>query len=589
MNRSLQHAVTLLLVVSCRAIAAEAPEPPRDPRNIQYGSVIPDEGYCDQPYIVVTREGHWVCTLTTGKGIEGQGGQHVVSTISRDQGRTWSPLVDIEPADGPEASWVMPLITPSGRIYAFYDYNGDRVSTLNDKPIRADMLGWYCYRWSDDGGATWSKERMRLPIRVTAADRTNDWKGDVQIMWGIGKPITFNSTAMFGFSKLGRYMLDLGEGWFMRSDNILTEPDPHKLKWEMLPDGEHGLRHPDFGSVQEEHNIVWLGGEDLYCIYRTTQGHPCHAYSRDGGRTWTTPEYATYTPGGRRIKHPRACPRLWRTSSGNYLLWYHNHGGRSFEDRNPAWITGGVLKDGRIHWSQPEVLLYDSDPRVRMSYPDLIEQDGRCWISETQKSVARIHEVDPSLFQALWNQGTAKTVATEGLALQMNDVKQPTTANMPRLPLLQPLSGFSIDLWLTLEDLAPGQILLDSRNAAGKGVVLATTDRQSIEITLCDSSTRVSWDCDPGLIREGVRHHVGIVVDAGPRIITFVVDGQLCDGGEVRQYGWGRFPDFLRDVNGSPDLRVAPRMRGTIHTLRIYDRWLRNSQLVANSRAGSTD
>jgi hypothetical protein len=35
----------------------------------------------------------------------------------------------------------------------------------------------------------------------------------------------------------------------------------------------------------------------------------------------------------------------------------------------------------------------------RMSYPDLIEQDGKYWISETQKTIARIHEVDPSLLR----------------------------------------------------------------------------------------------------------------------------------------------------------------------------------------------
>ncbi len=41
-----------------------------------------------------------------------------------------------------------------------------------------------------------------------------------------------------------------------------------------------------------------------------------------------------------------------------------------------------------------------------MSYPDLIEQDGRYWITETQKTVARVHSVDPELLEGLWKQGT---------------------------------------------------------------------------------------------------------------------------------------------------------------------------------------
>lgn len=80
---------------------------PADWRNIAAGTVIPDESYADQPYVVITNDGNWLCVLTTGKGIEGQGGQHIVSTISRDKGKTWSDLTDIEPADGPEASWVI--------------------------------------------------------------------------------------------------------------------------------------------------------------------------------------------------------------------------------------------------------------------------------------------------------------------------------------------------------------------------------------------------------------------------------------------------------------------------------------------------
>ncbi|HRR87432.1 MAG TPA: sialidase family protein, partial [Phycisphaerae bacterium] len=332
-----------------------------DPRNIRNGSVIPDEGYCDQPYMVITKDGNWLCTFTTGKGIEGQLGQHVVASISTDKGKTWSdPPIDIEPADGPEASWVMPLVTPSGRVYAFYAYNGDRIDTLGDKRgIRADMLGWYVYKYSDDNGRTWSDKRYRLPVRVTACDRTNDWQGKVQIMWGIGKPVVVGPSVFFGFTKLGRYMLDEGEGWFFRSDNILTEPDVEKIEWQMLPEGEHGIRAPEFGSVQEEHNLVGLSDGSLYCIYRTTTGYPCHVYSRDGGKTWTRPEHAVYTPGGRRIKNPRACPRLWQAKNGKYLLWYHNHSGKDFNDRNPAWVTGGVEKDGRIYWSQPEILLWD--------------------------------------------------------------------------------------------------------------------------------------------------------------------------------------------------------------------------------------
>jgi hypothetical protein len=82
--------------------------PPRsDSRNIVNGTEIPRENYSDQPYVVITKDGNWLCVLTTGPGTEGIPGQHIISTISSDKGKTWSKPIDIEPSKGPEASWVI--------------------------------------------------------------------------------------------------------------------------------------------------------------------------------------------------------------------------------------------------------------------------------------------------------------------------------------------------------------------------------------------------------------------------------------------------------------------------------------------------
>jgi hypothetical protein len=153
--------VTVLSLIAAPMRGAEPIATDKDRRNIVHGLPIPDEGYCDQPYVVVTPDGNWLCVLTTGKGEEGQRGQHVVSTISKDRGKSWSKLVDIEPAVGPEASWAVPLLAPGGRVYVFYDYNGDKIDNLKSKKIRADMLGWFVYRYSDDVGQTWSKDGVR--------------------------------------------------------------------------------------------------------------------------------------------------------------------------------------------------------------------------------------------------------------------------------------------------------------------------------------------------------------------------------------------------------------------------------------------
>ncbi|HAA77153.1 TPA: hypothetical protein DCE37_18730 [Candidatus Latescibacteria bacterium] len=158
-----------------------------DPKNIEIGSEIPSEGYCDQPYVVKLNDGGWLCLMTTGTGKEGDSGQHIVATRTYDRGQTWSTLVDIEPADGPEASWVMPLITPLGRVYAFYTYNAANMREViadtdvysEGKTSRVDTLGEYSFKYSDDDGLTWS-ERHTIPVREMEIDWRNPYGGDVR-------------------------------------------------------------------------------------------------------------------------------------------------------------------------------------------------------------------------------------------------------------------------------------------------------------------------------------------------------------------------------------------------------------------------
>ena len=561
-----------------------------DPRNLSNGLHIPCKNYCDQPYVVVTSNGAWVCTLTTGKGLEGQPGQHVVSTVSADQGKTWSEPVDIEPETGPEASWVTPLITPYGRIYAFYTYNGDNIVTLpnSDKRVRADTHGWYAFRYSDDGGATWSAQRYRIPVRVTDVDRGNPWRGEVCHFWGIDKPKVKEGKVYFAFTKLGKFFMLDGEGWVVESDNLLTERDPDKLAFKLLPEGEKGIRSPALGSVQEEHNLVPLAKSDLLCVFRLEGGTPGQSYSRDNGVTWAQPEPMTYGPGKRMFKTPRACPKIFKTSEGKYLFWYHNHGGKQWAGRNPAFLSGGILKDdGFIYWSEPEIVLFDPTPSIRMSYPDLIEQDGKFWITETQKTVARTHPLDRALLDGLWNQATATNVCQKSLILEKaNAGDAPSRPAVPKEFGDLAQGGFTVELWTKLDAPAPGQTLFSTLEKNGQGVRVMTAEiagQPTLEIELCDGGRVASWHTDPGVVQAGKLQHVVFVCDFSAAVISVIADGVFCDGGAARQYGWGRTPLEMGDIRGSYQALLAP----TVKTLRLYSRPLRTSEAVANFRAGA--
>ena len=406
-----QNALLALLLFAALRGAAEVPPPV----EVETGWVIPSEGYCDQPYVVRLPDGTWLCTMTTGKGAEGATGQHVVSTRSGDRGQTWEPLVDIEPADGPEASWVMPFLTPGGRVYAFYTYNAANLREViadNDYARRrVDTLGEYAFKHSDDGGRTWSAERHFIPVREAAIDRANPYQGRVRFFWGVGKPGLHNGAMYLGFAKVGRFgegFIAESESWFLRSADLLTESDPSRITWETLPEGDHGLRSPE-GPIAEEVNLVSLSDGALFCTYRTVAGHPCHAYSRDGGKTWTPPAFMAYRPGGPLVEHPRAANFVRRLDegpfAGRYIYWFHNHAGRTYEGRNPAYLLGGVERDAPegkvIHWGEPVAVLYSKDAKLRISYPDFIWDDG-LYITETQKTVARVHRIPDELLRALW-------------------------------------------------------------------------------------------------------------------------------------------------------------------------------------------
>src|SRR5207244_2022003 len=149
-----------------------------------------------------------------------------------------------------------------------------------------------------------------------------------------------------------------------------------------------------------------------------------------------------------------------------------------------------------------------------------------------QKDVARVHEIDRSLLEGMWNQFDAKGVSKTGLVLSTDK-----DARMPNLPLFFRRSrradfsrddlrtGFTLDLWAQTD--SPGQILVDNRTADGRGFALITVPGDAVELILNDGRTESRWRSDPGLITAGKLHHIVAIIDGGPKIISFVIDGMF--------------------------------------------------------------
>jgi hypothetical protein len=596
-----------------------------DPRQLDNGYRIPtDSGYADEPFVAVANDGAWVCVPTTNSSHEGSPGQYVGALRSTDHGRTWSEPVPLETPGGPVASHAVILKAPSGRLFVFYNHNTDNLDRIRadnppftDNPpyeagwcYRLDSLGHYVFKYSDDNGRSWSTRRYPIPQRLMAIDRGNNEQGRVLFFWNVGRPFILDGAVYVPLGKVGGF----GEGFFTSSEGVLLTSkdllslqDPSDATWTTLPDSDHGIRAPEGGGpIAGEHSYSILSDGSLFCVFRTIDGHPGCAYSRDHGHTWSPSQYMCYGD-GRPIKHPRAANFAWRCSNGKYLYWFHNHGGRilrehpdrrgySYSHRNPVWILGGEEIDGRegkeIRWSQPEILLYDDDPMRRISYPDLIEDDGRYFVTETQKTVARVHEIPKRILEAVWSQGARASVTREELLLECGagGTAAPRLSSFvtldghsDRMCSFHERTGITMDCWLqTGGDFAEGTVLLDNRTPEGKGIALLAISAGRVELILHDGRTENRWASDCGCLRPGVPHHLAVIVDAGPKIISFVIDGRFNDGGDERQFGFGRFSPDLSDINGASHFRV----HDDVQILRVYARALLVSEVIGNYRAG---
>lgn len=568
-----------------------------DWRNIENGCEIPTEYYSDQPYLVEANDGAWVCCLTTGESHEGMPGQYVKTMRSTDKGKTWTDLNRMEPKGAPENSYSVLLKTHFGRIYCFYNYNKDNIREIiaANPPYlegicsRVDSLGVYAFRYSDDNGKTWSSKRGEVPVRKFKIDYDNVYNGEIMFFWNVGKPLIDGDSAYLSIHKVG----EIGEGFFVcsegvlvKSSNIMAEKDIDKLKFETLPEGDIGLRAPiGGGAVSEEHSYVSLSDGSFFVVYRTIDGRAAFSYSRDKGRTWDSPQYMP-------VRNPRAANFVWKLESGDFLYWFHNHGGKWYDDRNPAWCLAGKEVDSAngkvIKWSEPEVLLYSDDPYTRISYPDLIQKDGLTYITETQKDIARVHPIDVAFMKKLFDTDFSG-ISNNGLIFSRGSGVHKISNPSPLLQFgtLGPASvtkdlrsGFSIETWISNIP-SNGTVLFDNRSSNGSGYIMTVIENNRVKFEISDGMSVSSWSCDFEVLPEG-RNHIIVTVDGGPKIISYVINGRFNDGGNDRQFGFGRYNTNLRNVDGCGTIRIDE----CISVLRVYDRVLMTVEAVSNYNAG---
>jgi len=334
--------------------------------------------------VVATPEGTFLATWTTGTR-ESAPDQRVVVSRSTDRGKTWSAPQTL---DGPKpgdpegtglASWQFPIVCPGiptqghTRIWVFYNKN------IGIDDARSADTGVCRGRYSDDDGITWSEQTYDVPIEPNAISHPDP---NVPPTWIVYQTpvITPGGAVLAGFTRWASNAVDPYPGMFertseicfLRFENILTEPDPEKIKVSTWPKTPHGLLvpnpfRPGIYTAQEPTTPPLSDGR-LICVMRTLQGKIYYALSEDDGRSWDQPRPLLYEPGGKPVLNPMApCP-LYRLKDGRFLLLFFNndgsaHGGCGPTDsknvRNPAWISIGREipgeKDHPIRFGKPKI------------------------------------------------------------------------------------------------------------------------------------------------------------------------------------------------------------------------------------------
>ena len=553
-----------------------------DWRHIENGNVIPTlGGYSDQPYLVKAHDGAWVCATTTGHGVEGEPGECVVVSRSTDFGVTWSDPVMLD--DEKDHAYAVLSVIPSGRIFCFYNHNTDDLKKEELFGKRCDMGGHFVFKYSDDHGMSWSAVRYEIPVREFIVDRMNTVfaRGvPYRFFWNVGRPFTQNEDFFLPLIKFNFHkesIIDHSEGVLLKSSNLMIESSPENILWETLPDGECGLSSPvGGGKVSEEHSFVPLSDGSIFCVYRTTDGRPAFSYSRDNAHTWDEPQYL-------HLKNPRAANFIWKCRNGKYLYWFHNNGMTGYTDRNPVWVSCAHEEDSpdgkTLSFGEPEILFYDDSEYTLISYPDMIEDNDRIFISETQKDIARIHEIPSSFINRLMGNDPASSFSSKNIIFDAG----PGCTSLPHIPPFSAKSTtcthFSkIDLrtGLTFEIIFSGNgTLFDNRDDTGKGISIES-ENGFIYITMCDGRTMNSWNSSPFAINDNGLNHLGVVIDGGPKIIYLVLNGVFCDGGDEKPFGWCRFASQMLDINGRKDISLSENIK----LLRIHDRALMTCELT---------
>jgi hypothetical protein len=424
--------------------------PPMTGRDLppELASIRKNESSC----LVILRDGAWLVTWSQGSQ-EGALDKKIVFSISRDHGQTWSQPRKIV-ASTPEwrRSYGCPFVVPqTGRIYLFLHEGRQHGHGLARNDVAVDA-GRFGYVYSDDDGGTWSTIHQ-LPVFdrdiLIFPDRFHaHLNHPPQVLPGDRVVLPFSQHMRNGATRRF-WQLCWTESSLIACENLLTEPDPARLRFSILPPGTHGMRadvikHVDNPAVKQlaaafggrpvelaanaqEPTVVARSDGVWVCVMRTYLGSPGFAVSEDDGLTWTPVDRLRYAPEGLFIDHPHTMCPLAKMPDGRYILLFTNNDGTrngaqhvwdgGNRTRSPQWfVVGreipGEKRNAGLVFGEPRILCEASDEEspdgfrastcTGISMPQYFSASGRHFIQYgLKKEYILLDEIPTGVIDAM--------------------------------------------------------------------------------------------------------------------------------------------------------------------------------------------
>ena len=386
-----------------------------------------------------------------------------------------------------------------------------------------------------------------------------------------------------------------------------------------------------------EFHVLAINEEtQLYMIFRNTLGYVGEVYSQinNWAAEWGETSFCKYAQPswtkdvqGNMLKNPRGPISPVQQPNGMILMTYDNTemltafaAVAPVSDRNMIWLTAGKENEmGEIRWTQPELALYDRERTKWHGYADVItSHEGLVFISETYKgppeSEARTHQVPKDLLDSLYGQLTNFEICQVGLVGQFDNSHRDVglfalPSNIDAFNFMaypKERYGFTFDTRVTggeaeellvkMNNFIGGSfevptMLVDGRDEDGVGVTVTQYLNGTAEVSMVDGNGmfeafQTDPTCSAQLSTKGV-HQLALTVDGGPKLITWMVDGKLCDGGKIDRSvyvdnewpnGHSLFDPRMGDVSGVRGFVVGD----SVESGRFYDKVLFVSELIGN-------